>query len=191
MAPSTEKPDSQPPRDPQVRFDELASRHLEAIHGFARGCIGKRLRREVDTAEVVQGALLRWVEAYHEDAGIASMDDAAFLAWIKRVIKSRVIPDLVRRGKALKRQGDRTTQLDTKVARELVDRRVPSPSEELKRAETRAKLESLMQGLTPRERQVVTLSCLEEKTNAEVASMLGISEESVQVSKSRGLRKLR
>ncbi len=189
MVRSTQKADQDPPGDPQACFGDLVTRNEAPIRRFARGQIGHELRLRVDTDEVVQVASVRGAAEFRKDETLARMDDNAFRAWMKWLIRERVIPDLVKRHQAAKRRIDRVERLDTKAERELVERRAPRPSEELKRIEDRVKLDAALKALSPRERQIMTLH-IEGKTNAEIASLLEISVKSVAVEKSRGLRKL-
>lgn len=190
MARNTNKAKCGPAGDLGARFGERLAQIEEPVRRFARGQIGPELRMRVDTDEVVQVARVRGAEDFHKKPELARMEDNEFQAWMKWLIRERVIPDLVKHHQAAKRNSAREVHLDTKAKGKLIDHRAPTPSEELKKAEDRAKLDAALKVLTPREREIVRLH-IEGKASKEIGGILGIETASASVQLCRGLKKLR
>jgi RNA polymerase sigma factor (sigma-70 family) len=74
------------------------------------------------------------------------------------------------------------------VVAELPDRPHPAPDDTVL---DRLALGEAMRALTPRQRRVIALSVLDDRADAEVADLLGISEVTVRTTRSRALARLR
>lgn len=66
-----------------------------------------------------------------------------------------------------------------------------SPEDEAIRNEERRRLRMCLAGLSPREKEIISLKFGAELTNRRIAGMLGLSESNVGVMLYRAIRKLR
>jgi RNA polymerase sigma-70 factor (ECF subfamily) len=100
---------------------------------------------------------------------------AAFAAWLYQIARNLVIDMYRRRGE---QHVDLPETLVAPAAR---------PDEQILAAEAEQELRSVIEQLTPEQREVILLRFFEERSNAEVARLTGRSEGAVKVMQHRAL----
>jgi RNA polymerase sigma-70 factor, ECF subfamily len=138
-------------------FEILARRHFRAMSAIAQAYM-----RDSDEAEdVCQEALVR---AWHRLA--QCRDPERFAAWLLRIVRNQAIK---RRAWLAVRRAAGLEQAETRPSKD-------SPEASLRRSEIRSRLTAALDGIRPRQREVVLLFDLEGYSHAEIADRLGISE---------------
>jgi RNA polymerase sigma-70 factor (ECF subfamily) len=158
----------------EAAFNRLVRRHADRAHALAARFAGSAS----DADDIVQEAFWRaWRAAPRWRAG-----EAAFSTWLHRVVLNLCI-DRERRGK---------------LRRWLALDAVPEPAQEevavddrlMASAELRA-VSADLRTLPPRQRAAIMLAAGGERSNAEIAASLGVSEKAVESLLVRARRTLR
>jgi RNA polymerase sigma-70 factor (ECF subfamily) len=156
-------------------FDAIVTRHGAPVWGALRRLLGNA----DDVREVFQETFLRAFER------LDSLRDAARLrSWLVSIALNLARERL---------RGPRSTELAVDPGTELAVRADGGPpaSAELERAEDAARVRAEVAALPPRQRQVVELRMDAELSHAEIALLLGISEESSRANFYQGMRRLK
>jgi len=82
------------------------------------------------------------------------------------------------------------TQVSLLDIRPLVDEQKPNPHEQLESADNAEWLKRKLRSLPPKEYQIIHLRQTEQKTNAEIATLLGLEQASVATLLSRARKRL-
>jgi RNA polymerase sigma-70 factor (ECF subfamily) len=151
------------------RFGVLVDRHGRALFGFAI----RRTAGRDEAREVFQETLVRAFER------LASLRDAHQVRGWLFGIASRVLLQRRRLGRAPERDAS---------VHELA---APQRSDALERSETSARIARAVGELPERQREVFELRALHELSHAQIAELLGISEESSRASFYQAVKKLR
>ena len=141
------------------------------------------LRHADEADEVVQETFLRIFERIGQ-----YRTDLPFEAWFMRSLVNACLD----RSKAQQRRGRwlvAATGVDELAQR--VASREPSPERRVLDGERHSALASAIRQLPDRQRAVVVLSQLGERSHAEIGAMIGLNESTVRVHLFRGLRRLR
>jgi RNA polymerase sigma-70 factor (ECF subfamily) len=137
-------------------FDEFFDAEYRRVVGLAYALCGRRMLAE----ELAQDAFLK---AYQRWSVVSTYDDPG--AWVRRVVANLATSTLRRRF----REARALTRL---AARRPVPEELPLDD---------AAFWTAVQRLPKRQAQCVALHYLEDRSTAEVASVLGISEATVRV----------
>ena len=152
-------------------FGLLVRSHQEGVYRWVR-----RLVRDEETArDLAQDTFLR---AFHGLPGFRG--DAAFGTWL-RTIATNVVRSHVRRAAAVE-----VVPLDPALAAPG-----PSPEAAAVQAGERRALAAAVAGLPPRQREVVTLRIYRELPYAEIARLVGSTENAAKVNFHHALKQLR
>lgn len=154
--------------------DAVAARALTLRHAPRVLAVARRMLADPAEAEdVAQETMLRlWRMAPDWRSG-----EAALATWLYRVASNLCLDRLRRR----RETGDE--------APETADE-APSALETLARADRAAALRAALDGLPERQRLAIVLRHLEERSNPEIAAILGVSVEAVESLLARGRREL-
>ncbi|MBI4606527.1 MAG: sigma-70 family RNA polymerase sigma factor [Planctomycetes bacterium] len=156
----------------------------------------RRLQGRVDSADVLQDAYLAALEGFPR---YVQKPGASFFLWLRGIVGHKLMDIHRHHLGALARDARREVSLSPRagppatseaVAAELLARRT-SPSEAASRAERRQRLEEVLDGMDPLDREVLVLRHLEQLTNAETAEALGIQESAASKRHLRALKRLR
>jgi RNA polymerase sigma-70 factor (ECF subfamily) len=149
----------------------MVERKLPRLLALAGRMLGDRIEAE----DVAQETFLRiWREAPHWQVGRAPFD-----AWLYRVALNLCYDRLRRRREKC-----------VAVPPDQVDP-APAPDQALDQRTDRDTIQAALQSLPARQREAVVLQYYEELSNAEAASLMGISVEALESLLARARRNLR
>ena len=169
---------------------------LDAYRNYLRliaaTCFERQLRGKADPSDVVQDALLKVHENFHQFRGATERE---LLAWM-RAILARLLIALDRRFRGAERQVGREQSLEDVVDRSslaldgLLANRHDSPSSRARQREQSVLLADALARLGPDDREVITLRNLLELEWEEVARRMGRSADAVRMLWTRAVRHL-
>ncbi|HKB39485.1 MAG TPA: sigma-70 family RNA polymerase sigma factor [Gemmataceae bacterium] len=171
--------------------DELLTRHRDRLRQMVAVRMDRRLMSRIDPSDVVQEALAEAclkLPRYLEDRPIP------FYPWLRQIAWERLVK-LHRRHlwndkRSVAREED--LHLPDESALQLADRLIgkeSSPSARAVREELKARIHAGLAALPVRDREVLAMRHLEHMTMAEIAAVLGISENAVKVRHLRALQR--
>ena len=156
-------------------FARLVERHLGWALGFAERMLGARPEAE----DLVQTAFLRvW------QAAARWQPNAKFSTWLYRVLHNLCMDQFRLRATAA---GE---SLDDELAESLVDE-APGNEERMWGMQRDARVRAALAELPVRQRAALVLCYYEERSQAEAAALLGVSEGALESLLSRGRATLR
>lgn len=169
-------------------FAELIRRHLPWIHARVRERLGPALREKVESADLVQDAL---VDVLCYGPRFTLSDENQFRALLARIVENS-IRDQADRFAAKKRAAARETALPDDSVLDLDPPREPvtRPSEAAMRNESAALLRLALGLLAPRDREVIVLRQQEELSFAAIGERLGVPEDTARFRFQRALPRL-
>jgi len=170
---------------------------LEAYRNYLRliaaTCFERQLRGKADPSDVVQDALVKVHENFHQFRGATERE---LLAWM-RTILARLLTDLHRRFlQGAERQVGRERSLadvmdrSSMVLEGFLANRQESPSARAVKREQSVLLADALALMSPDDREVITLRNLLELEWEEVARRMGRSADAVRMLWTRAVRRL-
>ena len=159
-------------------FRTLVERHSRAVFRVAYRITGS----EADAEDVVQETFLR---AYTELKRFEAR--AGFGTWVHRIAANCAIDLIRRRPKHIVAEED--SEAEPLLAR--LASPAPGPEREAAGRQMRARIEGVMQELTPLERAAFTLRHLEQQSIEEISGVLGQNAEATRHSIFRAVAKMR
>jgi RNA polymerase sigma-70 factor, ECF subfamily len=158
------------PREAGMEFDQLYRSSRDDVYAYAAG-----LLRDPAAAEDVTATAFE--RAYRKRSRFDSRRGSS-RAWLFGIARNAALDELRRRGK------------QAALAADPVDpESVAAPTGEV--SERRIVLADALQGLEPRERELVALKFFSGLTNAEIAAVIGTSESNAGTRLHRVIEKLR
>jgi RNA polymerase sigma-70 factor, ECF subfamily len=159
-------------------FRTLVERHSRAVFRVAFRIMGN----EQDAEDVVQETFLK---AYRELSRFEAR--SGFGTWIHRVAANCAIDAIRRRPKrVIQDSGDEAEPLLARLASPA-----PGPDREAAGQQLRARIDAVLQALTPLERAAFTLRHLEQRPVEEISEALGQSPSATRHSIFRAAAKMR
>lgn len=159
--------------------DEHAFRRLVERHGDRAYALALRIvRDQAEAEEVAQDAFLRAWRALPGFRG-----DAAFSTWLHRIVVRRALD----RAQALRGRRGREADVEMDSIPDASAGRAP----DLETVAKRRRLEALIAGLPAAQRAAITLFYFHDRSVLEVASVLGMPENTVKTHLSRARVALR
>ncbi len=172
-------------------LDELLRRQLPRLEGFVRRRAGALLKKE-SGSDLVQ-SICREVLADLRAQKLEFRGETPFQRWLYQVALHK-LRDRRRYWAAEQRKGElhaaRAGSAAEDAARAAWLSSIVSPSAGLMRQEELAVIEACFAQLEPRHREVLQLSRLEQRSHAEIAARLGISEANSRMLLTRALTRL-
>jgi RNA polymerase sigma-70 factor (ECF subfamily) len=168
-------------RGDQEAFAELYRQHVAYVRA-----IGRTILRNNDLDDMCQDTFLK---AFTR---LDSFDETLrFRPWITRIAINQCLMRLRKRRQAS--NGDsHLVQMDTTMADEAFDQCVfASIDRQLEGTPARLDLDKLLQVLTPVQRRVLEMACLEDMLDTEIAEVLGIPVATVRTKIHNAKRKIR
>ena len=174
----------------------LFSKHRDRLWNMVNIRIDRRLRGRVDPDDVLQEAYLD--AADRVDQFIVD-HSGSFFVWL-RLIVNQTLVNVHRRHLGAKMRdakrdisihaGQHQQAASTSLALQLLGH-LTTPSQAAVREETARKLEEVIEGLEPIDREVLVLRHFEQLTNSEVAETLEIQQKAASIRYIRALKRLR
>lgn len=155
------------PRKADLAFDELYRSSRDDVYAYAAGLLRDRAAAEDVTATAFERAYRKRLR-FDPSRGNGR-------AWLFGIARNAALDELRRRGRQA----------------ELVSDPVDATSLDAERSEQRLVLVAALAKLDPRERELVALKFFAGLVNAEIASVLGISESNAGTKLHRAVTKLR
>jgi RNA polymerase sigma-70 factor (ECF subfamily) len=174
---------------------ELWSRYRARLRRTVAVRMDDRLSARIDPSDVVQETL---TEATHRLPRYAENGSMPFYVWLRQIAWDRLV-DLRRQHiwaqkRSLTKEDALDGDLADRSAIQLVSQLTSggtSPSGHVVRDELRERVRSVLDALTPGEREILILRHLEQLSINEIASLLGVSEGAVKMRRLRATERLR
>lgn len=162
----------------------LVERYGGRLHALIRARLGARLRRRLESRDILQATLMRAFHGLHRFDGEGS---GSFIAWLGAVAQAEICDqaDFHRRRR---RELAREETLDSRL--DVVDRQVRSEVSRLQLARDLERLAEAVDGLAGDQREVVLLRSFEELPFKEVGVRMGRSADACRMLYARALAKL-
>lgn len=174
----------------------LLERHREALRHMVRSRLDQRLTRRVDASDVVQDVLL---EASTRLADYLRDPKLPFSLWLRELARDRII-DLHRRHRvAARRSLDREQPLapanfgdrsSLELAAQLRDPEL-TPAANALRRELHDRFLDALDRLVEEDREILVIRHVEQLSNSEAASILGLTQPAAGMRYLRALRRMR
>ena len=155
-------------------MNEVFGRYGERLHALVRLRLGARLRRHLDSRDIVQNTMIKALQAFDHFEGSESR---ALMAWLGRIAENE-IRDQVDFYEREKRRPDLETPLEGKL--ETLRLEVSSAASRLYVKERMEQVERAFESLLPDQREVVLLRNFEELSFAEVAARMQRTPEAAR-----------
>jgi RNA polymerase sigma factor (sigma-70 family) len=159
------------PREAGLEFDQLYRSSRDDVYAYAAGLLRDRAAAEDVTATAFERAY-RKRSRFDPSRGSAR-------AWLFGIARNAALDELRRRGR------------HAELAAEPADLSDASAYESAETSERRLALSAALAGLEPRERELIALKFFAGLANAEIATVLGISESNAGTKLHRAVTKLR
>jgi RNA polymerase sigma-70 factor (ECF subfamily) len=176
--------------------DRLFSHYRPRLARMVRLRLNRHLQGRIDESDIVQEASLE--AARRLDEYLADPEQPFYL-WL-RYIAGRKLIDIHRRQLGTRRRdAARELSLDkgplpaadsASLAARLLGK-LTSPSQAASRAETRLKVQEVLNGMDPLDREILALRHFEQMTNPEVARTLEMNESAASSRYVRALKRLK
>lgn len=176
----------------QKSWDILVSHQRDRLRRMVAFRMDERLQGRIDPSDVIQEAL---IEAWQRLPEYVNEPKVPLFVWLRTLTLQRMgmlrRTHLERSKRTVNREVDlQQDDCSSAMAIALVDSAI-SPSSVVQRQEMLGHIQERLTGMDPIDREVLALRHFEQLGNAEVASVLGISEPAASLRYSRALRRLR
>jgi RNA polymerase sigma-70 factor (ECF subfamily) len=175
---------------------ELFLRHRDRLRRMVELRLDTRLRGRVDASDVLQDAFL---DAAAEVDGYLRGPEMPALLWLRLVVGERMAiyhrkhlgTKMRNASQEVSLDRGRSPQASSAALASMLLGRLTSPTAAAVRAELVLQVQKALNALDPLDREVVALRDFEELSRAEVAQVLGISEEAGAKRYIRALKRLK
>jgi RNA polymerase sigma-70 factor (ECF subfamily) len=180
----------------QKALATLFHRHRKRITQMVRLRLDRRLQGRIDPSEVLQEAFLDAAEKLPEFG--RQRAEIPFFLWLRMVAGERLLRIHRKHLGAEMRDAAREVSLhrgrlpqasSVSLAAQLLGR-FTTASQALIRAEIQLKLQQALNGMDSNDREIITLRHFEELSNAEAATVLGISPQAASNRHLRAMTRL-
>jgi RNA polymerase sigma-70 factor (ECF subfamily) len=177
-------------------LNELFSRYRKRLKQMVRLRLNRRLQGRIDDSDVLQEAYLEAAKRLPEYLADRPLP---FFLWLRHLTGEKLI-DTHRRHLGAKmrdaaqevslHRGPMPAASSASLAAQLLGR-LTSPSQAAVKAETRLRVQEVLNRMDPLDREVLALRHFEQLSNAEVAETLGINESTASSRYLRALKRLK
>lgn len=170
--------------------------HKATLRKIVRRRLSRTLQSRVDVDDVLQEAFLA---AVHRHTYAATNSPAVLLGWLRLILR-QTIADLYRRHigtdkRSMLREAGAHHGVSENAKRsrfcEQHTTRTTLPTQRQAREELRELIDTALFRLDPLDQAIIEWRGLEERTNQEVANLLGISEKAASIKYVRALQRMR
>jgi RNA polymerase sigma-70 factor, ECF subfamily len=175
---------------------ELFSRYRKRLKRMVRLRLNRQLQGRLDDSDILQEALLEAAKRLPEYLADKPLP---FFIWMRHITGQKLI-DAHRRHLGAKirdaghevslHRGAMPAASSASLAAQLLGR-LTSPSQAAIKAETRLRVQEVLNRMDPIDREVLALRHFEQLNNAEVAATLGINESTASSRYLRALKRLK
>jgi RNA polymerase sigma-70 factor (ECF subfamily) len=175
---------------------ELFSRYRKRLKRMVRLRLSRHVQSRVDESDILQEALL---EAAKRMPEYLKDQPLPFFLWLRHLTGEKLI-DAHRRHLGAKmrdaaqevslHRGAMPAASSASLAAQLLGR-LTSPSQAAIKAETRLRVQEVLNSMDPIDREVLALRHFEQLNNSEVAATLGINESTASSRYLRALKRLK
>ena len=160
---------------------DLFTRHRERLLRMVRLRLDRRLRGRIDSSDVLQDAYLEVARRAYEYVAQATMPPFLWL----RLMTGQTLQALHRHhlkvqmrdaGQEVSLRGRATPQANSVCLAEMLLGRLTSPTRAARRAEMQLKLQEILNGMEPLDREILALRHFEELSNGEIAQILDLTK---------------
>jgi len=188
MQPETERAYIKEARRNPRAFVHLYDHYFPRIHAYVR----YRVHGQQDAEDIIAEVFLK---AMRRIRSFKWRHENSFAAWLFRIAHNRIVDYYRRRGQVeivemALNPGESASGNGSKSAAALTSCAL-RPEEALTQQETFQQMRSLIETLSPRRREVITLRFFGGLRNKEIAGLLDLDERTIASHLSRGLRDLR
>jgi RNA polymerase sigma-70 factor, ECF subfamily len=175
---------------------ELFTRHRERLRRMIRLRLDRRLQGRIDSSDVLQDAYVEVARRAREYLGQENMPPFLWL----RLMTGQTLQALHRHhlkvhmrdaGQEVSLRGRGAPQANSACLAEMLLGRLTSPTRAARRAEMQRKLQEVLNGMDPLDREVLALRHFEELSNGEIAQVLDLSKTAASNRYMRALERLR
>ena len=177
-----------------VARHELLERFRQYLRSLVAARLDRRVTRRVDASDIVQEALADASERMDDYLRVRPLP---FLDWLRRLARDRIVDAHRRHLGSLRRSVARersTSELTDASVAELGRRLLApdtSPSNRLDRRERFDRIAAALATLQDRDRDVLVMWYLQQRSAREIAETLGITERGLRSRHLRALLRLR
>jgi RNA polymerase sigma-70 factor (ECF subfamily) len=178
--------------------ERLWNRHRGALHKLVAMRLDRGIQGRVDVSDVVQDAL---VEADRRLADYMKQEPMPFHLWLRQIARDRMIDAHRRHRGAERRSIDREQAPPSPsmyadrsafdLAAQLRDGREITPAAAALQHELEARFRAALEQVDPMDREILELRHIEQLSNRDTATALGLSEPAAGMRYLRALRRLR
>ena len=177
-------------------INRLLERHRDALRRLVDMRLDRALQRRVDASDVVQEVL---IDANRRLQDYLRNPSMPFHLWLRQIAKDRIIDAHRRHRVAAKRSIDREQPLAVPVGpdrstmplmAELCDREL-TPAANVARRELEQRFHEALSEMDEQDREIVQMRHLEQLSNSEAATALGLSPPAAGMRYLRAMRRLR
>jgi RNA polymerase sigma-70 factor (ECF subfamily) len=175
---------------------ELFSRYRKQLKRMVRLRLSRHIQSRVDESDILQATLLEAAKRLPE---YLQNRPLPFFLWLRHLTGEKLI-DAHRRHLGAKmrdaaqevslHRGAMPAASSASLAAQLLGR-LTSPSQAAIKAETRLRVQEVLNGMDPLDREVLALRHFEQLNNGEVAATLGINESTASSRYLRALKRLK
>ena len=176
----------------QASWERVVAQQQDRLRRMVAFRMDSRLQGRIDPSDVLQETML---EAWQRLPEFVNDPAVPFFVWLRTLTQQRL--GMLRRThlERDKRTVNKEIQMpendnSSVIAIALVDSAI-SPSQTIQRKELFEKVQGKLNTMEPLDREVLALRHFEQLGNAEVASVLGISEPAASLRYSRAIRRLK
>jgi RNA polymerase sigma-70 factor (ECF subfamily) len=177
-------------------LDQLFSRFRKRLKQMVRLRLNRRLQGRIDDSDILQEAYL---EAARRLPEYLATRPLPFFLWLRHLTGEKLIDAHRRHLGAQCRDAAQEVSLhrgpmpaasSVSLAAQLLGR-LTSPSQAAIKAETRLRVQEVLNSMDPVDREILALRHFEQLTNGEVAETLGIKESTTSSRYLRALKRLK
>jgi RNA polymerase sigma-70 factor (ECF subfamily) len=180
----------------EAAVTELFTRYRKRLKQMVRLRLNRRLQGRIDESDILQEAFLEAAKRLRE---YLAKKPLPFFLWLRHITGEKLI-DAHRRHLGAKirdagqevslHRGPMPAASSASLAAQLLGR-LTSPSQAAIKAETRLRVQELLNGMDPLDREILALRHFEQLSNPEVAQALGLNESAASSRYLRALKRLR
>jgi RNA polymerase sigma-70 factor, ECF subfamily len=171
-------------RGSRKAIDEVFERYGDRLHRLIRVRLGPRLRRRLESRDILQATLLKAFQGIHRFEGSGSR---SMMAWLGTIAQTEICDQADYHGRQ-KRDAGRETTLDEKFERVAGELR--SQTSRLRLQDEGERLERALDALDPAHREVILLRSFEELSFREVGERMSKTPDAARMLFARAMTAL-